>query len=199
MKSILRVVLCLVPLLAIGLSAFAQCSVPSAETIALTWPPGAVVQVLPDPSSFYAAQNAISNWNTASIFACYSPYFTFGPGTGPFITVNYVFIPSDPNSTSIPRGKTTINSSGRITSAYVLINDLITPNFPLTLNDIMNHEMGHTMGLGDCNYPGCPLQSSVMVSKAPYPIWYIYGPPPPGGPTNCDLGVMMAVAQDYAC
>lgn len=59
MKS-LRVVLCLVPLLA----------------IALTWPPSSVVMVIPDANSFNAAQNAMNNWNTAITPYCFSPTFT---------------------------------------------------------------------------------------------------------------------------
>jgi hypothetical protein len=196
MKSILRVMLWLVPVLAIGPSTFGQCSFPPPETIALTWQPLAKVQVLPDPSSFYAAQTAMTNWNNATFFYCFAPIFTFGTGTGEIMTVNYVPIQPDPNGT-IPRGKTTIHTSGRITLAEVRLNDAILLTFPLALADVMDHEIGHTMGLNDCNYPGCPLYSSVMENLAPIPIWGFEGPT--GGPTACDIGVMTAVAPDYLC
>ena len=52
------------------------------------------------------------------------------------------------------------------------------------------------MGLNDCNYPGCPLYSSVMENLAPVPIWQPEGQP---GPTPCDLAVMLGVATDYGC
>jgi hypothetical protein len=133
MKIMLRVVLWLVPaVLTIGPSTLGQCTPPPPETIALTWPPAATVQVLPDPSSYYAAQNAMSNWNTATIPYCFAPYFTFGSGTGPTMTVNYVFIPNDPNGAT-PKAKTTITISGRIALAVVLLNDIVALTFPLSL------------------------------------------------------------------
>lgn len=201
MKSSLRVVLCLAPLLAIGPSTFAQCTPPPPETISLTWTPWSVVMVIPDANSFNAAQNAMNNWNTATISYCFAPIFTFGSGTGPIMTVTYVFIPNDPNGAT-PKAKTTINFSGRITSAYVQINNLIPLTFPLALADVMNHEVGHTMGLNDCKYPGCPLHSSVMEDNVPIsvvPLWGYTGPAPPGGPTTCDIAVMTTVAPDYLC
>jgi hypothetical protein len=143
----------------------------------------------------------MNDWNNATFFYCYAPTFTFGSGTGEYMTVNYVFIPNDPNGAT-PRAKTTIVSAGRITSAVVLLNDIVALTFPLSLADALNHEIGHTMGLNDCNYPGCPLHSSVMENAVPLdvvPLWGYTGPAPPGGPTACDLGIMAAVAPDYLC
>jgi hypothetical protein len=127
MKSVLRLVLWLVPVvLAItGPSTALACSYPPAENIALTWQPLAKVQVLPDPSSYNAAQTAMTNWNAATALLCFSPSFTFGTGTGETMTVSYVPIQSNPNG-GIQRGVTTITTSGRITSATVL---LTTPFF----------------------------------------------------------------------
>jgi hypothetical protein len=198
--KILRVVLWLLPaVLAIGPSTLA-CSSPPPEGTNLTWQPLARVQVLPDIDSITAALTAMDNWNAATFYYCYAPIFTVGPGTGETMTVNHVPIPPDPNGT-IPRGKTTIITSGRITSAQVRLNSAILLTFPMALLDVMAHEIGHTMGLNDCNYSSvlpnpCPLYSSVMENLAPVPIWGIQGQP---GPTLCDLGVMSMVAPDYAC
>jgi hypothetical protein len=203
MSKLLRV-LCLVSaVLAIGPSTLGQtCTPPPPERIALTWPPFAKVQILPDPSSTAAATTAMNDWNDAPFFYCYAPTFTFGPGTGQFITVSYVFIPNDPVTGGTFKGLTTITSSGRITSAVTLLNNIVALTFPLSLADTMNHEIGHTMGLNDCNYPGCPLHSSVMEDLVPVtvvPLWGYTGPTPSGGPTFCDLDVMLTVAPIYLC
>ena len=201
MSKLLRVLCLVIALLAIGRSTRGQCTPPPPETIVLTWQPLAKVQIRPDPNSTAAATTAMNDWNNATLFYCFSPTFTFDSGTGEYMTVNYVFIPNDPNGTT-RRAKTTITTSGRITSAVVLLNNIVPLTFPLSLADALNHEIGHTMGLNDCNYPGCPLNSSVMENEVPtdvVPLWGFTGPNPPGGPTACDLAVMTEVAPDYLC
>lgn len=197
MKSILRVVLLVLVVLAIiGPSTFAQtCTPPPPETIALTWPPLARILVLPDINSITAAQTAMTNWNNATFYYCYAPVFTFSPGTGQQMTVDWVTMPPNPNGT-ISRGKTFITTSGRIVSATTWLSNAILQTFPATLAEVMAHEIGHTMGLNDCDYPGCGLNSSVMENLAPVPIWATEGQP---GPTPCDLAVMSGVATDYGC
>jgi len=104
MKSILRVVLWLVPaVLGIIEPSTLACSPPPPETVALTWQPLAKITVIPDIDSITAATTAMNNWNTASFYYCYAPIFTVGPGTGETMTVNYVPIPADPNGTNTKR------------------------------------------------------------------------------------------------
>lgn len=200
MKSILRVALWLVPvvLAIIGPSTLA-CSNPPPETVDHTWQPLAQIQVLPDINSLSAAQTVVANWNQATFYYCYAPVFTFSPGTGEQLTVDWVTMPPNPNGT-IPRGKTFITISlttGRIASATTWLSNAILQTFPNTLVDVLAHEVGHTMGLDDCDYsPACPLYSTVMENLAPVPIWATEGQP---GPTPCDLSVMIGVATGYAC
>jgi len=98
MKSIPRVTPWLVAAILIGPSTiFAQCTLPPPEPISLSWPPFAFVQVIPDPSSFNAAQSAMNNWNAATASYCNAPYFSFlALGGSQTMTVNYVAIPPDP-------------------------------------------------------------------------------------------------------
>jgi hypothetical protein len=200
MKSILRVVLWLVPaaLAIIGTPAFA-CSYPPAESIAQTWPPSSRVQVIPDAqvNTFSAITNAVNNWNSATQLYCYAPVFTFGAGTGQTMTVAYGPIAKNPNG-NVRRGLTVIHFSTRISSAQTTLNSNIPLTFPNVMTEVMAHEMGHTMGLNDCIYsPACPIYSSVMEDQAPIPQWT--GQEGQPGPTVCDIAIMTAVATDYPC
>jgi hypothetical protein len=100
----------------------------------------------------------------------------------------------------VVRGNNVLQSVGRITSAAATINSNIPLTFPNVMTEVMAHELGHTMGLDDCHYPGCPISSSVMEDQVPgniAPQWTsITGQP---GPTICDLGIMISVAPDYDC
>jgi hypothetical protein len=55
----------------------------------------------------------------------------------------------------------------------------------------------HADRLTDCNYPVCPIHSSVMETGAPVAsVNSLIGLP---GPNSCDRGVVFAVAPDYNC
>jgi len=201
MKNTLRVAmmwLALISFSCLGISVSSACTPPPSEGINLTWPPSARVQVLPDSQvdTFSAVTTAVNNWNTATQLYCYTPTFTFGSGTGQTMTVAYGPIPSPPGSTIVVRGLTQITTSGRISSATTTINSNIPLTFPNVMTEVMAHEVGHTMGLNDCN--GCDIYSNVMVTNvAGVPTWTgTQGQP---GPTACDLSVMETVATDYLC
>lgn len=192
-------VLRLAVLFCISTSASLACTPPPPESISLTWPPGASVSVLIDSqlNTFNAATTAINNWNNGLFSYCYAPVLMLGAGPNPTMYIFYGPIAIDPNGL-VRRGKTIITTSGRITSALATINSNISTNFPGVITEVIAHEIGHTMGLNDCNYyQGCPLFSSVMVNNAPIPQWTgVQGQP---GPTQCDLDVMVGVAPDYLC
>lgn len=194
----------LIVILLLGSSVASACTPPPAEGINLTWSPYAAVQVLPDSqvNTFSAVTNAVNNWNTADAPYCYTPTFTFGAGSGPTVTVAYGVPPIPPGTPpgTIIRGHTTITTVGRITSAATILNSNIPLTFPNVMTEVMAHELGHTMGLNDCNYPGCPIYSSVMEDQVPgtiAPQWTATVGQP--GPTSCDLTVMIGVAYDYRC
>jgi hypothetical protein len=76
------------------------------------------------------------------------------------------------------------------------INSAVTG--PAALTEVIAHELGHTMGLGDCSYPGCPIGSSVMESNVTglTSVNQTIGDP---GPTTCDITAVLTVAPDYFC
>ncbi len=77
----------------------------------------------------------------------------------------------------------------------ITINSQITATSAIT--EVVAHELGHTFGLTDCNYPSCPTNSSVMESSAPATsINTLVGQP---GPTSCDITAVLSVAPDYIC
>jgi hypothetical protein len=208
MKNLLRVspwvALCI--LFCLGTSASFSCTPPPPQLKSSTWAFLARVQVTYDSnlnlkvgSAPAPMATAVSNWNIATQPLCRAPIFTFGSGTGPTMSFAYGPIPNKSDGTP-RRGLTLINISLRIDSATSTINSNIPLTFPAVLTEIIAHEMGHTMGLNDCNYVdanNCGIGSSVMVSGAPVATWTgLQGQP---GPTGCDILVVETVANDYQC
>jgi hypothetical protein len=86
-------------------------------------------------------------------------------------------------------------SFGRISSVNITINSVVTDAIAIT--EVVAHEFGHTLGLADCNYAGCPKFSSVMEAGAPVTsVNSLIGQP---GPTSCDIIAVTLVATDYKC
>lgn len=123
-------------------------------------------------------------------------------GTAPIpnIDMSYIPIPPPPNDPNrVTRGITDIDHAvyigGRIEAVEVTINSAVTSIAALT--EVIAHEFGHTFGLGDCNYPGCPVGSSVMEANATVQnVNSTIGQP---GPTSCDINAVILVAPDYYC
>jgi hypothetical protein len=180
------------------------CTPPPVEGIDASWPPAARVLVTFDSNLNLVIGNApapmataVNNWNTATQLLCYEPIFTFGVGSGPTMSFAYGPIPNAPNGI-VRRGLTTITISTRIDSAAATINSNIPLTFPNVLTETIAHEMGHTMGLNDCQYSGgCAIGSSVMVVGAPVATWTATQGQP--GPTICDLTQVISNAPDYEC
>jgi len=66
------------------------------------------------------------------------------------------------------------------------------------IQEVVAHELGHTLNLADCNYPGCPVNSSVMESGVSAPgttINSVIGQP---GPTICDISAV-GLTNNYFC
>jgi len=65
------------------------------------------------------------------------------------------------------------------------------------ITEVVAHEFGHTFGLNDCDYPGCPIYSSVMEALVPQsdPNSTVGA----SGPTTCDIGEVGVAAPDYYC
>ena len=118
--------------------------------------------------------------------------------------MSYASLPPPANcpsgQTCFTRGVTdlpnaTFTSSHRLQSVRITINSAMTNTAAIT--EVVAHEFGHTLGLLDCNYPGCPTGSSVMeAGAATTSINGIVGQP---GPTPCDIAAVLLVAPDYLC
>ncbi len=98
------------------------------------------------------------------------------------------------------RGCTDLNhaqfdSNHRLSVVSIFVSTQITNTSAIT--EVVAHEFGHTLSLTDCNAPGCPIGSSVMLSHASVPsVNSLEGTP---GPTQCDLNAIAGVATDYSC
>src|ERR1700692_1714370 len=179
------------------------CTPPPVEGILFSWDVNARVLVTfnPDLNLTVGAAppplaTAVNNWNGSTALMCNAPHFVFAVGSGPTMSFAYAPLPTDPISGIARRGLTTMFSSGRLTSAVTTINSSIPLTFPFVLTEVIAHEMGHTMGLNDCKYPGCGNGSSVMVSGAPVGLTGIQGTQ---GPTPCDITMVAVNAPDYNC
>jgi len=183
------------------------CSQPGTTTQVETWPANAAVGIIGVPGQFVPSGplgTAIANWNIALTGAssC-TPIFQSG---GTNITMNYASIPPPSpcptGSTCYTRGLTdfsraTFTINGRLASVPITINSQVTATAAIT--EVVAHELGHTFGLADCNYPGCPVGSSVMesaVSASGTTINSAIGQP---GPTSCDITAVMGFSPDYTC
>jgi len=173
------------------------CSTPPRLTITYSWPANFTVGVNSNNVPSGPVSTAMYNWNTGLSAACYAPILVVGPSTLE-INMNYGSIPPPSNcSTCVTRGLTNYTgyANGRISGADVTINSVVTDTAAIT--EVVAHEFGHTFALVDCNYPGCPVYSSVMESGAPVatPNQTIGA----SGPTSCDVNAVLSVATDYGC
>jgi hypothetical protein len=127
------------------------------------------------PSS--PVQAAATAWDNA-LLAFYScgPFFILsGTTLTPTATINMTYgAITDPTSsgdddsvgtsttTTITRGVTDFihatTSGGFISTISIQINSMMTAS--AAIQEVVAHELGHTLNLYDCNYPGCPVNRS---------------------------------------
>jgi hypothetical protein len=183
------------------------CSTPPTVTITYSWAPSSTVYVQTNNVPSGPVNTALTNWNNGiqtSGQMCFGPTFTtLSAGTGQTVTMSYGTIPPPSNcptgATCVTRGITNLNTATivakRIYSVTMTINSVVTNTSAIT--EVVAHEFGHTLGLADCSYPGCPVNSSVMESGAPAStVNVLIGTQ---GPTVCDILAVMGVATDYLC
>lgn len=214
-----RFSLLLVTVLIVSRVSVAQCSSPNPSNIILTWEPAALVQVNNGGVPSSPLSTALTNWNDGMISEfCNNPFLGATSGATATANISYVNpVPTsctnnnevdvlDLTSTSVARGCTDLNHrssdiNGRTASVNIYINSQVTASAAVT--EVVAHEFGHTLGLGDCFINNCPLGTSVMLSMANNTtgitvssVNSTIGQP---GPTTCDLTVMGTVATDYLC
>jgi hypothetical protein len=184
-------------------SSFA-CSQPPNLTKTYSWPPSAYVGFTFNSVPSGPASTAIANWNAALppyAVPCAPILFQGYIGSDPTVTMNWATLPPPANCpTCTTRGQTFLDSAtiqnGRIYQVQMTINIAVTGTAALT--EVIAHEIGHTMGLWDCSYPGCPIGSSVMESNVTglTSVNQTIGTP---GPTTCDITAVLTIAPDYFC
>src|SRR5258708_15031405 len=104
------------------------------------------------------------------------------------------------NTTIVTRGVTDFShattSGGFLSTIPIQINSMITAS--AAIQEVVAHELGHTLNLADCNYPSCPVNSSVMESGVNAPgttTNSVIGQP---GPTVCDISAV-GLTNNYFC
>jgi hypothetical protein len=193
-------------------SALVQCVPPTAAPTNQKWPGGApiTVNISGFPGNLEACvQTAFNNWNSANSKA--NPN---GNGSG-------VTLDTEANAAPLPTGQTggtnvyqvtwgqTKDVNGNPTTVFGSTqwwltstnmknaSTQINPNITncAAVTETMAHEIGHTMGLNECD--DCTPQQSVMIpgpcaGNPCIPIWNdtTYGLP---GPTSCDINTVSAV------
>lgn len=196
----------------LGSPALFACSQPTNLGTAFpTWGPSAIIKINLGGTPSSPEQNAAANWDN-SILNYYNcgPYFSLS-GSNPTATINMTYGPitastspgDDDNlwtsaTTAVTRGVTDFSrattSGGYLSTIPIQINSQITNS--AAIQEVVAHELGHTLNLSDCNYPGCPINSSVMESGVNTPgltINSLIGQP---GPTLCDT---TGLAGNYFC
>lgn len=182
---------------------FACVPPPTMPIIGVTWAPGSTVAVTNDPIHpvpFGDLQAAMSNWNSQlnSLAPCSGVSFVDDVGTPSIHIVDEFIPPPDPtNPRKIFRGITDFTNAnftnGRLSSIKITINNIVTDHTAIT--EVIAHEIGHTIGLADCDM--CGLHASVMeVGDAVPSVNTSIGTP---GPTGCDIFSVLTIAPDYIC
>jgi hypothetical protein len=189
------------------------CVNPDSAGAGSAWPKGATINV--NLSNFPAAlqpcvKSAFDNWSTNNPSnngsgVTYNPTFdgpTLATGTTGGTNVYQVtYGPTyDGNGNSVNALGSThdTSSGGSLKNAKTEINSNITDCTAIT--QTMAHEIGHTMGLGECSQCTLPQQSVMIGGKCAIfsgniciaPVWNdsTYGLP---GPTSCDNTIVKNV------
>ncbi|HKS27606.1 MAG TPA: hypothetical protein VJS44_07290 [Pyrinomonadaceae bacterium] len=212
--------LCLIStiLIIVGINVNSQsltCQNPPIETSTggKAWPPNQTINVYVQASDFPsqterdAINRAFNNWQSSG--------GTIGNGSGVSFNVTFVSALPSPRPTgamSIQRNTTaTTGAYTNISTSGSYVNDTITnihPNVtdPNELAGIMAHEIGHTFGLGNCDYPDCSSGGSIMASRTcqgspnfqtcnALGVNGTFGPYPGiQGPTTCDNNIVRETA-----
>lgn len=154
-----------------------SCSFSNTLTIEETWPQGVHVKVNIDPSYTTDQRNAIAaaftSWNLNSSLNCsgvifdpptYSSTAIAGPNIPNTLSYRYQVYKQNPPADTTLRGHTLGASyNGRNLAIWTYLNTGVTT--PEALKQVMAHEIGHAMGLGECE--NCGSTSSVMNSPVP--------------------------------
>ncbi len=184
-------------------ASFAQCVLgpgPGHVTISYSWPPSAYVGFAFNNVPSGSMSTAIANWNYYLTGYCSPTLLQGSIALNPTVNMTYGPIPPPSNCPNcVTRGTTDLNGAtfqgGRIFTVNMTINSAMTNTDAIT--EVVAHEIGHTFALTDCNYPVCPLHSSVMESNAPVAsVNDLIGL---SGPNNCDMNAVLSVATDYNC
>lgn len=172
-----------------------ECKVPALQPKHFVWKQGVTVQVNIDPAfNTTELRNAVTaaftNWNNAKTGYC--PAITFGTPTFNATPIAGPGIAVDPNvpklqvyrqpSPKYPddRGAVDGADNGSYTlAAWIYIHPLVT--LPAALTQVTAHEIGHTMGLGECT--NCGAKTSVMHT----PALSYNDATGLAGPTTCDI------------
>jgi hypothetical protein len=190
-----------------------------------TWAPSTNILVKPGGVPANPLQAGVYSWDIGLItnLTC-GPFFTFGNSTTDSITttatINMAFAATFPSTgtagndddmelatlATVTRGLTvfstaTKTAAGNISSINIYINSTMTAT--AAIQEVVAHEIGHTLNLYDCAYPTCPLNSSVMEVIPPGTggglglTWNsTVGAP---GPTICDMVEVAVASPNYDC
>ncbi len=156
-------------------------------------PPDSTVQVYFNASEFTqdqitAMEGAFTNWQNADPTSGIMYQFTTVTGPPP-ATGNFIYVVHE---TPTPNGVPDNSLGGYSSISYTdgatfdtISNGTIQMNpsetVPGALEEVMAHEIGHWLGLGDCN--GCSNQSTVMAD----PVDTMNGTSGLTSPTSCDV------------
>ncbi|MBV9211345.1 MAG: hypothetical protein JOZ52_11980 [Acidobacteria bacterium] len=190
--------------LVIAIQARAQtlppCKMPAVLTKADVWNQNVVVKVNIDPAYMQTERDALAaaftNWNNAVGIYCPNikfdtPTYSSTPIAGPGIAVDpqvakYQIYRQAPPAHPTDRGTTNGAGSASYTfSAWTYLNPAVTSLN--ALRQLMAHEIGHTMGLGECE--SCGAKTSVTNT----PALSYNDESNVDAPTTCDLVAMKQV------
>ena len=170
------------------------CVTPPTTSQGNTWLPNSVVHISNSSSTLTSPlASSIVGWNSA--LSAYIPCsgLSFSATTGTLtLSMSYVAIAQQNGHTirGLTTGTTFDTTAHRLTGATTKINNLVTT--PNTIASIITHEIGHTMGLSDCNK--CGLNTTIMETGDT--VSSINTQINPITPTSCDG---LASATFYTC